>query len=1140
MDNTSRRLIVSKASAGSGKTFFLAFEYIKLLLGQQAENGKWSLASSNLGSRHRNILAVTFTNKATREMKERIVLRLNELTRGEGPYHDELLKLFGCSQQALADAAAKALHGLLFDFSHFNVSTLDSFFQSLLRAFITEVGQSGNYNIELDDKMVIENGVRMILQNIHSLDDNAHSSRIRKWIESYIRDAVRASKSWNIFKKYNDNFGGSNSIDLYGIAAFINSEQYKLNKKEITEYFHKNDGGNIEAYTKAVTAKLNELTESIAKAAEKVLQLVDSDTRVKMDKNHKKFLENASQGKADFAKKSKTLENFKKYAFSDDIEALFWALKDTKNAYAKNIASLNRLLDDINAQLKTISVAIASMIFYANISKYLYALGLLSDIIDNVEQYQRDNNTLLLGSTGEILRKVISDPGDAPFVYERTGLRLHHFLIDEFQDTSKLQWRNMKPLVDESLAKGKENLIIGDVKQSIYRFRNADSSLLHSELGKQLGSSITPHDLSTNYRSTPEVIRFNNAFIRSVVNTVSGELNDPLITETYIGMEQEESAQMKDEQGYVFLRLYEKNNNQPYATAVENTPLPDAPTDNDIAPTDGLDSKACRLHDMLSFIRDCLNRGYRQRDIGILVNTRRDGAEVVDFLISNADDIRIVSDESLLLEKCSSVQAIISMLSLFENMRLDDDRDEDAERKSSAYNKQRLNERHFFNVMMRFNKLVSEGVERSEALGAATTALPNDDDNSTGIDASNAVSLYELVEQLIATLPDDARKSHNIYLTALQDTVADYSKRHLPSIHAFLQWWNDNSNKLTVSLPADNDAVNVMTIHKAKGLEFECVILPFADWELVEDSFFVWAPPQDAPDGSRCQPEPPMLPIMLNRWVEGTAFETIRHENQIKEALDNLNKTYVAFTRAVRELYVLSEKSKATKPSLPVAIKNYILGNDNADEQAPIVYIAGEKPIRPTVDKDTDNAGIDDMDTYEIGKHRKAVFHLPDLEIDDARKHGTLLHKIMSYIATASDVTKAVEQAATKAMICADEQKTYIDDITRWISDPRVAPWFSADNRVITERVISIGAAEREDDNELPQRRPDCIVIAPDGSVTVIDYKFGESGSDSKSHSRYVKQIKRYVKLLNNSGFADVKGFVWYVTSGEICAVATE
>ncbi len=1116
---TRKPLIVSKASAGSGKTYTLAYEYIKLTLGHQGPDGRWQLAGNNIGLRHRSILAVTFTNKATREMKERIVARLGELARGKGPYRDSLIALFGCSPQELATAADKALHGLLFDFSNFNVSTLDSFFQSLLRAFVTEVGQSGNYNIELNDQMVVEQGVRMILQNIHSLRGDSNNERTRRWIESCIRDAVKHSEPWNIFKRSINK--GSKSVDLYRIAGFITSETYKEKKDEIKQYFTDNDGTNIERYTKAVKLKREELEEQTTAAVAEVVRLIESDKRIAYNKTAVKTIAGIADDIIAAAGKTTTnITRVKQYAFDDNVDRLFWANKPTKDAYERGVADIVTLVDSIIDALKKASIVFTSFNFYLHTGKYIYALGLLSDIIANVEQYQRDNDTLLLSNTGDILKAVITGTGDAPFVYERTGLRLRHFLIDEFQDTSRLQWDNMRPLVTESLGYGNENLIIGDVKQSIYRFRNADSSLLHSGLDEQLGDLITRHNLEVNYRSTATVVNFNNSFIRLLITEISKQVASQLITDTYADMEQKVSGPMRKEIGYVSLKTYTASDAKEGDDA-EAVPAQDEPQE------EKKDINSRRLDDMLAIIRDCLQRGYRQRDIGILTNRNDEGVAIVDYIIANAPDIRIVSDESLLLRRCPSVEAIINMLSLYENLSLAGDDEEDAERKANATSNQRSRDRHIFNVMMHFNRLISQGMSRTEAILEATKDQQADD---VAIDTGNALTLYQIVEQLIASLPADARKRHNIYLTAFQDTVADYSRRYLPSINAFLQWWKDNCEKLTVVLPAADDAVNVMTIHKAKGLEFGCVIIPMADWKLTDSEFFAWSAPAPAPDGSRCEPEPPMLPLMLSQWTAGTAYEKEWRDNVVKETLDCVNKTYVAFTRAVRELYVMTKNNGDTTIFKPIS--EFIKANA---EEGATEYTVGEKTIRPAVaDIMAGQARVPD---YEISSPRSMTYRLPELEMDHLRRHGTMLHKLMSYITTPADVDKAVAIAASQAMIPTEERQSYLSDITAWISDPRVAPWFAPENRVITERDISIGATAREAAHEQQHRRPDRIVIAPDGSVTVVDYKFGEGGSDAATHPRYVKQIQRYINLLHDSGFTTVKGYIWYLLTGEVCEV---
>ncbi len=843
-------LIVQKASAGSGKTFQLALNYIRLALGEKnPETGKQELFYPNARNRHRNILAITFTNKATEEMKQRIIkeLRLLANPKAKSNYRDTLILEFRTDKETLARAAAQTLNDILFDYGNFHVNTIDAFFQTVLRSFAYEADLSGNYDLELDDTTITEQAINdTIGAAMGSVRVTKEESKlILQWIRSYITELRAGSNYFDLLNPENPSRDA-----LMSFVSNLTDENYKSNKKNIDSF----------AVDKAAISSLN--AELRAKRDEYCKKIVEICTEVR--DNHLKSL---NRRVANMVKKicdggwpmsTDTYDDF----FSDPTCIDSFIVKDDTQAYNLMV----NMMQDI-CKYFTIDIIIGQM------HKY----GLFSEILRFAEKLKISTNTIMLSDTNTLLNRIIAD-AESPFIYERIGRRIKHFLIDEFQDTSRMQWQNLRPLLLESLGQGKDNLIIGDVKQCIYRFRNSDPKLLDTEieLDEKIKHHLNLQPHNTNFRSAETLVEFNNELFSHL------------------------SAQICQQGVYSTVKQKAAENSTGYLRI-------STPTETE----DGLD---LMLDDIVRQL-DPMKGGYQAGDIAVLVRGNADGKKVVDFLIAHTanggalEGINILSDEALLISRSAAVRYLISQL---REMVSDQSPQESTDYETSEADMKQIDRR--------LKELSEEGKSADEALEIVmeeihqhTQLLTTDTRPDT-----RGLSLFEVVEEMIKTLPvSEWRTTDAIYLCAFQDMVLDYCQSANPNIYDFLDYWDTKGVKAGVGLSGNVDAIRVMTIHKSKGLEFPCIHLPLLPENTCREDSFRWYESAQVFKtlNMNCR-TPDFFSLKSGKRINMTLFRDQYQALLDESRLDELNALYVAFTRARNELCVTVNKNAATSDKL--------------------------------------------------------------------------------------------------------------------------------------------------------------------------------------------------------------------------------
>lgn len=1183
-------LELQRASAGSGKTYALARKFIWYYITVRDSEDPGALrrlrTDKELTDSLSHILAVTFTNKATSEMQQRIVEKLYALGYSAPGERTDYLKEFvedlrpgdpDVTEEKVRSVCRMALSILLNHYSDFQVSTIDSFFQRVLRTFAYESDLNDSYHIELDSDYLSAMAIDRLLHDV-----NAGTAPVGKfWLRELMQEAARQGKKYNVFAR---NPNSDNPYKYITQAVkHITNEEFKMIRPRLEAYF-KSEGNEKGKTPEDLLAIYRDMKKRYEEPVEEAFKGVLKKRKAFNDVLSHSSIHDTDRNKYKsqlnkFTSKGRvsTWVPFKADGHPDPLEKISSAkayqgrrakAEGDYEIVEKAYAGLEQAIFDWEEALNNNEVR--HWIVYRNQIPFL---GLLEAIRRRRDEYLRENNAIELAETNTLLQHIINPDGlentdDTPFIYERLGTRLNHYLIDEFQDTSRMQWMNFKPLLLESVGRGEENLVIGDAKQSIYRFRNADSTLISKVVPSEFSIS-NKEETSTNWRSDLRIIQFNNTFftwLTTVVNNLAGSGADSGradFTQDYVNVIQE--PHHKDPRGYVELR-FDTAGGRGTGEIREEIPV---------------------------LIEELLDRGYKQSDIAVLSDTNAQGVEVIDELTRyNACEdsrykIEFVSETSLKLISSAAISIIVSVLEAIARGADPTVRDEaEAAKKGAAdWAEIRCSFRYYA------ARPENQGMTMPERMMMFLQKLRNkelgEDLIQKMLGKMQAVSLPALVESITAEfVPEDLRKDDAVFLAAFQDTVLEYSESHPSDVGSFLQWWDEKKDKRQIASPDDMEAVKVMTVHKSKGLEFPVVIMPFVE------SDFSDAPPKDFKEEWRwVKPEvvesplgalPEVVPVYTNEKLLNTSHEKEYHKYQDVRKKDRLNFLYVGFTRAVNELYIFvkgrkkdSGKKNGEKPysdpelnmgsllndfmewcmdSSKVSVRmmdpSMIDRYDEGENAGFLIYTYGAKsnPESKTVNTavEAEKLESDDLNptigTYNVRSTPSFLTYrmenaLPEvieseededelelLDDPDPRSEGKLMHAVMEQIERREDIRRAARRLVIQGKIDRQRGAEISEFLMMRTGEEAVREWFSGKMRVINERSLIRQATATF--------RPDRIMIDPEGNAIVVDYKFGES---HKTARLYKRQVRDYVSALKDTGmFRSVRGYLWYVKLGEV------
>lgn len=1073
---------VYKASAGSGKTTSLVAEYLAVCL-----------LKPDL---FRHILAVTFTNNATAEMKDRIVRSLTSFAfspvaslKGTDKAIYEISKqlepeIAVLSEQQLQEKAQILLRKILYDYPNFTISTIDSFFQRLIRSFAFDLGLNMNYNVEIELSQCFDQAIDTLLNRL-SENDGGLSARVLEIVE----DQMTEKGKWRI-----DNVLKKVLYAIYDEKAFLPAKALSLlYERKLTV-----DGKQSDVLTETVISLRKTRTETVATIRKLIIQLQN-------------IINTLGESQDNFKYKSKGIYEWVFHQLPSDY--LYKA-----NSYVEKTVDSDSVLSASTAASKTIQPAVCEL--YQQILQLQEKLRLLNLVTKNsstlllffdlkavMDEIKTRNNLFYLSEANLRIFEEIKDD-DAPYIFEKIGNRYSHFFIDEFQDTSHLQWEDLKPLLFNTLSSERYNnqpgevILFGDVKQAIYRFRNGDSrllSLLSTEDGfKQSFDSLYAGDdtvfsvkkLTTNYRSAKTIVDFNNAFFKFLVEGPFGSYEN--IASYYEDVLQSTCLQQK---GFVSIRFRTDEDSADYVSV-----------------------------EALNAINNALSKGYNYKDIAFVSKANDTCSAVANYL--SAHNVPVVSSESLLLSSSEDVLFLVNCL------------------KYLLSPKDKLTQMAIASYLWRDE--LTDAVESICRTGGFSLLIKETGKNDTdvsedsnhyvrrrkrvkngqillGVQHLSSMPVFTIVRELIAAFGLDEADA---YVIAFMDAVFDNFNTQFSDLTQFVRWWDEKGGSLSISSSKESDAVTISTIHRSKGLQYPIVIFAMQNYKSSHSEEVAWVKNEN---------EEIELPYFFldtsSKSLEGTPYQEVGAEESERTAIDNLNLIYVAHTRAQEGLYILTGKLsknsnytkfvndfiyKLAESRDSILVKNGFQEDPETHELSIPkgicqFWLGDENTIKENMTQtDAADIGIRKIHTSDFTLQSKALAYKPVK--NSWQEQGIFIHDFLSKLKKFPQNIQEI--GVVTAELTEEEQILMRPVLKKILEDDTLIPYFSPEAKVLNEATVLCV------DGHL--KRPDRIVFLED-EVMVIDYKTGQPNES------YQQQLDEYCNLLVQMGYQNVKSRILYV-----------
>lgn len=1108
-------LTVYRASAGSGKTFTLAVEYISLLV-KDPEN-------------YQHILAVTFTNKATQEMKMRILSQLygiaNSLQSSQ-QYFNKVKEKTNMPDAVIRNNARAALTLLIHRYNNFRILTIDAFFQQVLRNLAHELGQTANLRVDLNNEEITEKAVDQMIESLEK------GQPVLQWISTYINNSIEDDNGWNIIGK----------IKTFGTNIF--KDFYKAHEANLKEQLSNAD--DFKVYETTLRKRRNDIRKTFNSKARSILNEI-KNANLDIPSNYRsglyKYLTDSAIApltnkplKAGVLKANESPQNWtsSKCAKADKQQIQTLAAEVLSAQLSELIAYNNDNWNEFQSIQLTLS--------------HLSELRLLHAIADAVDNLTKDTNRFMLSNTQALLKELIAD-SDTPFIFERIGARLKHVMIDEFQDTSTIQWQNFQVLLANCMAQElSQNLIVGDIKQSVYRWRQGDWGILNNIEKSFAHQKIRLETLDYNYRSEKRIIDFNNAFWEQcVANTAKEVAQDDAEKAKIVQKAYEDVAQKTHkttENGFVKISLYPSKS-----------------------------MKEAVLEELIETIKELFNNGYggkNQSKIAILVRSKSNIQDIVNALLQSfGNEINIVSDEAFRLDASLSVNIIVSAMHLLTHPDDVLTRGKLVKLYNQEVLKKPLTDTDLLVSINESNNIDTKNIDKKERRKLATeqqmaklnSQLPPE--YVANRELLLGLPIVDLVDKLFMLFGLDQLEGQSSYICTLYDTLNDFLKDHTADIDDFINEWENSLSSKTIQSD-EIEGIRIMTIHKSKGLEFDNVIIPFCNWEM-EKKGTLWCETKNKPAPYN---KLPLLPIDFSRdKLIGTVFEDDYKEEHFQNIVDNLNLLYVAFTRASKNLFVfglrqgkttLDNIAKGTPPgnrsyAIELALRQVseqLRGSslsfpDDIDSEIHFEYGTLAPETHEKEHAVADNPFLIKPDKHIVSiatypqaatfkQSNKSIEFVKGEDVDPSDrtryiKIGNVLHQLFSTIYTTADIPTRLNELEQQGIIYNDEitsaqLRTRIEDA---ITNPQVQEWFSKRWQLYNECTI---LEYNKDTNEMEEHRPD-RVMTNGKEFVVVDFKFG------KEREEYKKQVQQYMEILIRMGHKKVSGYLWYVVKNNVVEV---
>ena len=1025
-------LSIYNASAGSGKTFTLTLEYIKMLLNDKQQKDHNSLP-------HSRILAVTFTKKATAEMKERILkeLYIISTTPEKSDYAKEILKTSGdkWTLEKLKLQAKKLLTDILQDYSRFSISTIDSFFQQVIRTFARELGLSATYDLALDGEEIIQDAVDEIFKRIRSNKDK--DSDLVKWMIDFIQNNIDEDNKWNPNKT------------IKQFSKQLLQEQVMRRMDDLQKVFEDKD------FMRQYRSQLQQICKNSEQQVKQLLQQASSilaseegwnkDIYPACQKSPEIWLK-GEQGKTFFniienptkiinkSKTSKTQQEVLLNLYAQQLEPIFQDLfQICTGTTTKDYVSAKEILPN------------------------LYSVGILQDVSKQIATTNRNIGRLPISEINQLLHQIIENQ-ETPFIYERIGQYFHHYMIDEFQDTSALQWENFLPLIHENESYNRDNLIVGDVKQSIYRFRNSDWSLLKNVPSLFAKSEVIP--MPKNWRTAPVIVEENEklmeVFSKHIANKLNTQFNQNTVGNDIAYIFDKDSMHQKaakDRSGYFHLQFFEGN--------------------------DAEDQTLNNLHLQLQALQA---EGIDLKRVTLLVRFGEQAAILAKYLIEKGYTVQ--SSEGLKIGAHPIIKILVCLL------------------KQQGHSLDPIDKAYI-----------------QEHYGTLT------EKQHEGIIHAQQLPLYEQVQMLIDTLQLAQQQHIAPYITSFLDLIYQFTKNRVADRQSFLDYWERKGQNKTIPSSLSTDSIRIITIHSSKGLEFDIVFIPFFTWEVTKsrDNDIIWCEPKTAPFNQL-----PLVAVHPSKALLQSHFKNEYIQEQLSQAIDNLNLTYVAITRPKYRLYIYGQINRKTTNSVGAEVfslykqqlnDQLIYRVPDVDNPAPLPPLDEDKTstLPATYVQEAINSRLELRSRTEDDFAADTPLAIVDL--------GILIHLWLSHINTWKDAEPTLKRLVLQGQVTqqqALELQKQLQQLQTLIQRENHSDWFFDQYTILSEQDIITLSGNIQ--------RPDRVMISGNHAI-VIDYKFGYEQPLS-----HLEQVRDYMLLLNQMGYT-AEGHIIYVALNKIHSI---